>query len=79
MNQYDQQHQVAAAYPAPPTSYPDTYNGGQYVMAPPPIGYPTKDGNQNGQAPVETTSRGDGFFRGCLAGMCCCCCLDFCF
>ncbi|KAI3456705.1 hypothetical protein Pfo_013368 [Paulownia fortunei] len=82
MNQYDQQHQVPVAYPPPPTSYPppatDSYNG-PYVMAPPPIGYPTKDGNHQGHTPVETTSRGDGFWKGCLAGLCCCCCLDICF
>ncbi|KAK6149504.1 hypothetical protein DH2020_017029 [Rehmannia glutinosa] len=81
MNQYDQ-HQVSVGYPAPPTSYPppatDSYNG-PYVMAPPPIGYPTKEGNHQGDVPVNTTTRGDGFLRGCLAGLCCCCCLDICF
>ncbi|XP_011095692.1 cysteine-rich and transmembrane domain-containing protein A-like isoform X2 [Sesamum indicum] len=80
MSQYNQQHQ-APAHPPPPTSYPppaDSYNG-PYVMAPPPMGYPTKDDRNQGQVPMETTSRGDGFLKGCLAGLCCCWCLDICF
>ncbi|PIN05501.1 hypothetical protein CDL12_21960 [Handroanthus impetiginosus] len=77
MNQYDQQYQ------APPTSYPppaaDGYKG-QYVTAPPPMGYPTKeDGNNQRPGSAETKSRGDGFLKGCLAGLCCCWCLDICF
>ncbi|KAL3851050.1 hypothetical protein ACJIZ3_012932 [Penstemon smallii] len=67
MNQYNQQNLDPAAYPPPPASYPpaaaDGYNR-QYVMAPPPIGYPTKDGNNKGNAPLETTTRGDGFLKG---------------
>lgn len=53
------------AYPPPPTSYAaaDTHKG-PYVMAPPPMGYPTKDGNQQGHAPVETRTKGDGFLKG---------------
>jgi hypothetical protein len=51
----------AAAYP--PSSQ------GPYVVAPPPAGYPTKDGSgyshdQNPPPPVETKSRGDGFWKG---------------
>ncbi|KAK4398723.1 hypothetical protein Sango_1347800 [Sesamum angolense] len=59
MSQYNQQHQAPVAYPPPPTSYPppaDSYNG-PYVMAPPPMGYPTKDYKNQGQVPTETTSR----------------------
>ncbi|KAF5176711.1 cysteine-rich/transmembrane domain A-like protein [Thalictrum thalictroides] len=78
MNHNDQ-HQASVAYP-PPQSYPPTMEGygqGPYVM-PPPIGYPMKDG-QHKQAGVETTSRGDGFWKGCCAAVCCCCVLDACF
>jgi hypothetical protein len=51
----------AAAYP--PSSQ------GPYVVAPPPAGYPTKDGSgysnaQNPPPPVETKSRGDGMLKG---------------
>ncbi|XP_022871894.1 cysteine-rich and transmembrane domain-containing protein WIH1-like isoform X2 [Olea europaea var. sylvestris] len=77
MNKYDQ-HEASA----PPPSYPPGTQGnldGPYVMAPPPVGYPTKDGDNKGNAPVETTTRGDGFLKGCLAGLCCCWCLDICF
>ncbi|KAC0375643.1 hypothetical protein FH972_027098 [Carpinus fangiana] len=42
---------------------------GPYVVAPPPVGYPTKDASaysqtQNPHPPVETKSRGDGFLKG---------------
>ncbi|PRQ48772.1 putative cysteine-rich transmembrane CYSTM domain-containing protein [Rosa chinensis] len=60
----------AAAYPKPPYS------------APPPAGYPTRSdaGGQNGApVPVETKSKGDGFWKGCCAALCCCCMLDACF
>ncbi|KAJ0028461.1 hypothetical protein Pint_36609 [Pistacia integerrima] len=57
----------------PPTST------GRFV-APPPPGYPTMDNSANqNQAPVETKSRGDGFWKGCCAALCCCCVLDACF
>ncbi|PIN10998.1 hypothetical protein CDL12_16404 [Handroanthus impetiginosus] len=55
------------AYPPPSIAYPppgaDNYNG-PYVMAPPPTGYHTRDGNSQGRVPVETTSRGHGFWKG---------------
>ncbi|XP_071719729.1 protein CYSTEINE-RICH TRANSMEMBRANE MODULE 9-like [Rutidosis leptorrhynchoides] len=43
----------------------------------PPLkeGYESNDNNP----PHGTQSRGDGFWRGCCAGMCCCCLLDICF
>nr|CAB3480331.1 unnamed protein product [Digitaria exilis] len=54
------------AYGAPPAP--------AYV-APPPAYPPTQDaGGQH-----ETTSRGDGFWKGCCAAICCCCLLDMCF
>ncbi|KAI3466337.1 hypothetical protein Pfo_023000 [Paulownia fortunei] len=82
MNQYDQHHQVPVAHPPPSTSYHppavDGYNG-SYVIAPPPMGYPTKDGNSQGHVPVETTTRGKDFWKGCVPGLCCCWGLDICF
>ncbi|KAL1559860.1 protein CYSTEINE-RICH TRANSMEMBRANE MODULE 3-like [Salvia divinorum] len=75
MSRHDQ-HQLPAAYPAPPTSYPPTP---AYVMAPPPMGYPTRDDHHQDHAAIQTTSRGGGFLKGCMAGLCCCWCLDCCF
>ncbi|KAL6225203.1 hypothetical protein ACLB2K_004054 [Fragaria x ananassa] len=57
---------------------PGPYN----VQAPPPAGYPTRSdaGDQNAaRVPVETKSKGDGFWKGCCAALCCCCMLDACF
>ncbi|KAL8506874.1 hypothetical protein ACS0TY_017680 [Phlomoides rotata] len=51
---------------------------GGYMVAPPPAAYPTKDGHDQ-VSPPNTQSRGDGFWRGCCAGLCCCCLLDACF
>ncbi|XP_057458718.1 protein CYSTEINE-RICH TRANSMEMBRANE MODULE 9-like [Lotus japonicus] len=70
----NQQQTPVTAYPAvgqsnPPSSYLNTI--------PPPVGYPTNDGPQQ-SVPVKTTSRGDGFWKGCCAGLCCCCALDCC-
>ncbi|XP_050234152.1 protein CYSTEINE-RICH TRANSMEMBRANE MODULE 6-like [Mercurialis annua] len=54
-------------------------------VAPPPVGYPMKNGPETGynphnqpSAPLETTQRG-GCCKGLCAGMCCCCLLDACF
>ncbi|KAH9673722.1 CYSTM domain-containing protein [Citrus sinensis] len=76
MSSYNQ-NQSSVAYPPPPPST----TAGLYVAAPPPAGYPTKDGDHGyaQNAPVETKSRGDGFWKGCCAGLCCCCALDACF
>ncbi|KAF8040818.1 hypothetical protein BT93_B2903 [Corymbia citriodora subsp. variegata] len=73
MSQYNNQNQIPVAYP-PPASAP-TY------VAPPPAGYPTRDGQQPSQnsVPIETKTRGDGFWKGCCAALCCCCVLDACF
>lgn len=52
--------EIIAAYP--PLSTAPT---GQYVAAPPPVGYPTRDFSQDPQAaPIETKSKGDGFWKG---------------
>ncbi|KAL7616602.1 protein CYSTEINE-RICH TRANSMEMBRANE MODULE 9 [Lactuca sativa] len=60
--------------------------GKGYVAAPPlpppPVVGPTlKDGYESGghNPPHGTQPRGDGFWRGCCAGLCCCCLLDACF
>ncbi|XP_045804517.1 cysteine-rich and transmembrane domain-containing protein B-like [Trifolium pratense] len=68
-----------------PVSYPPTgeaYSSAQYVSAPPPMGYPSKDGSEGypqQRIQDQTTSRGDGFWKGCCAALCCCCALDICF
>ncbi|XP_051134843.1 protein CYSTEINE-RICH TRANSMEMBRANE MODULE 6-like [Andrographis paniculata] len=75
MNQQDRyNNQVPASYP-PPAG--DGYNS-TYVMAPPPMGYPTKDADEQEQVGGRTVSRGDGFWKGCVAALCCCWCLDIC-
>ncbi|KAJ0028453.1 cysteine-rich and transmembrane domain-containing protein WIH1-like [Pistacia vera] len=62
----------------PSVTCPPTSTGP--FVAPPPPGYPTMDNSANqNQAPVETKSRGDGFWKGCCAALCCCCVLDACF
>ncbi|KAL2581941.1 hypothetical protein AAZV13_15G212300 [Glycine max] len=63
-----------------PVSYPPAL----YVSAPPPMGYPSKGdptavGYPQQRVPEETTSRGDGFWKGCCAALCCCWVLDCCF
>ncbi|KAK1440129.1 hypothetical protein QVD17_05954 [Tagetes erecta] len=65
-----------------PVAYPPAPQEASYVAAPPPVGYPTMDGTaklENQARPVETKSRGDGFWKGCCAALCCCCVLDACF
>ncbi|KAJ9134939.1 hypothetical protein P3X46_032175 [Hevea brasiliensis] len=60
------------------TAYPPAADA---YAAPPPAGYPTKDGETQTQQPVplQAKSRGDGFWKGCCAALCCCCVLDACF
>nr|XP_034899112.1 cysteine-rich and transmembrane domain-containing protein WIH1-like [Populus alba] len=72
----NQATELAVAYPPPPAS-----TGPSAYSAPPPAGYPTMDGQtyQQDPIPVETKSRGDGFWKGCCAALCCCCALDICF
>ncbi|URE36862.1 hypothetical protein MUK42_04337 [Musa troglodytarum] len=64
--------------PPPPQAYPPE-QAPAYV-APPPAGYPTRDGGvSSAPVPIETKSRGDGFWKGCCAALCCCWVLDVCF
>ncbi|KGN54976.1 cysteine-rich and transmembrane domain-containing protein WIH1-like [Cucumis sativus] len=61
-------------YPPPSSTVPTSYS------APPPAGYPTREGGDfSTPVPAETKSRGDGFWKGCCAALCCCCVLDACF
>ncbi|KAJ0975775.1 hypothetical protein J5N97_017740 [Dioscorea zingiberensis] len=79
MNQYDQHQTHPQVYP-PTTAYPPP--GEAFVVPPPPMGYPVKDGVDapyQQSVPVETKTRGDGFWKGCCAALCCCCVLDMCF
>ncbi|XP_071725750.1 protein CYSTEINE-RICH TRANSMEMBRANE MODULE 9-like [Rutidosis leptorrhynchoides] len=65
-----------------PVAYPPSQQGvTSYVMAPPPVGYPSMDASikSENQAPIQTQTRGDGFWKGCCAALCCCCVLDACF
>ncbi|KAJ7960188.1 Cysteine-rich/transmembrane domain A-like protein [Quillaja saponaria] len=66
--------QSAASYPDLPSSTGPT----PYSAAAPP-GYPTMDASStNPQNHVETKSKGDGFWKGCCAALCCCWVLDAC-
>ncbi|KAM3694367.1 hypothetical protein ACJW31_07G052500 [Castanea mollissima] len=62
------------SYPPPQTAYPPVgypamnYGPGGYPQQPPPQAY---------NAP--TKHKGDGFWKGCFAALCCCCALDMCF
>ncbi|KAL0008602.1 hypothetical protein SO802_010104 [Lithocarpus litseifolius] len=50
----------------PAVAYPPPSTAPAYYVAPPPAGYPTKDGSGYSQnpPPVETKSRGEGFWKG---------------
>ncbi|KAL2331102.1 hypothetical protein Fmac_018683 [Flemingia macrophylla] len=66
-----QQQNPVNAYPA--------VDGSNLAAPPPPVGYPTKDDVPSQQhVPIKTTTKGDGFWKGCCAGLCCCCALDCC-
>ncbi|CAF2287770.1 unnamed protein product [Brassica napus] len=56
MSQFSQS-QSAGAYQTPPASTSP-------YAAPPPAGYPTNDTSHATMAPVETKSKGDGFWKG---------------
>jgi len=79
MNTFNNHQQAPISYPPPGESYSTS----PYVTAPPPMGYPTKDGPAEGypnqRIPDQTTTRGDGFWKGCCAALCCCCAIDICF
>ncbi|XP_030543953.1 protein CYSTEINE-RICH TRANSMEMBRANE MODULE 3 isoform X11 [Rhodamnia argentea] len=73
MSQYDNQNQIPVAYPPPASAT-------MYVAPPPPVGYPTRDGQQapRNAVPIETKTKGDGFWKGCCAALCCACVLEAC-
>ncbi|XP_078175877.1 protein CYSTEINE-RICH TRANSMEMBRANE MODULE 6-like isoform X2 [Carex rostrata] len=76
MSKYNQQQAPPVfAPPSQITNPPLT----QTYAAPPPAGYPTNDTVYAQQVPTKTTSRGDGFWKGCCAALCCCCMVDMCF
>ncbi|CAL5199130.1 unnamed protein product [Lathyrus oleraceus] len=75
MSNFHNQQQTPVSYPPPGEAYPTS----QYDTAPPPMGYPSKDGSEEQRIPDQTTSRGDGFWKGCCAAICCCCAIDICF
>ncbi|CAN0910276.1 Protein CYSTEINE-RICH TRANSMEMBRANE MODULE 6 [Linum grandiflorum] len=80
MTQIDHQSAAAPASSGASYSYELPKSSGSYVVAaPPPIGYPTRDAAGDATVPVETKSKGDGFWKGCCAALCCCCVLDACF
>ncbi|XP_021637336.2 protein CYSTEINE-RICH TRANSMEMBRANE MODULE 6-like [Hevea brasiliensis] len=79
MNHHNQQQEAPVVYHPP--SEVQGHHQGPFV-APPPLGYPMKNGpghpQQSPPAPSKTQHRG-GFCRGCCGGLCCCCLLDACF
>nr|GMC47332.1 cysteine-rich and transmembrane domain-containing protein WIH2-like [Ipomoea batatas] len=54
--------------------------GPEMVAPPPPAGYPTPAGDAQVRRGKRhnTKSRGDGFWKGCCAALCCCWVLDVC-
>ncbi|KAK9924249.1 hypothetical protein M0R45_032629 [Rubus argutus] len=57
-------------------SAPASQQQAPHVPAPPPAGYPTMR-DDSSEFPrsggrVETKSKGDGFWKGCCAALCCC-------
>ncbi|CAK8534763.1 unnamed protein product [Lathyrus sativus] len=70
-------HNVNQQQQSPVIAYPAMDQSNPQVAPPPPMGYPTKDDPQQ-TVPVKTTTRGDGFWEGCCAGLCCCCAIDCC-
>ncbi|KAL9433364.1 hypothetical protein AB3S75_028235 [Citrus x aurantiifolia] len=49
------------------------------TTAPHPYADQSNDGEIAPPPPGETKSKGDGFWKGFCAGLCCYCCLDACF
>ncbi|KAF1881175.1 hypothetical protein Lal_00023210 [Lupinus albus] len=79
MNHFNNQQETPVSYLPSGQGYPTTTS---YVSAPPPMGYPSKDspiGYPQQSVPHQTTSKGDGFLKGCCAALCCCWVLDCCF
>ncbi|MED6205367.1 hypothetical protein PIB30_016953 [Stylosanthes scabra] len=82
MSHFNNQQEAPVSYPPTMSAYPP--QSASYVSAPPPMGYPSKDGPAavgypQQSVPEHTTSKGDGFWKGCCAAICCCCALDICF
>ncbi|KAK7334982.1 hypothetical protein VNO80_26751 [Phaseolus coccineus] len=80
MNHFNNQQEAPVSYQA----QVQAYSSAPYVSAPPPMGYPSKDeqttvGYPQQRVPEETRSKGDGFWKGCCAALCCCWVLDCCF
>ncbi|KAL1299972.1 protein CYSTEINE-RICH TRANSMEMBRANE MODULE 1 isoform X2 [Arachis duranensis] len=83
MSHFNNQHEAPVSYPPTMSAYPPP-PAASYVSAPPPMGYPSKDGPPAAgypqqSVPQHTTTKGDGFWKGCCAALCCCCALDICF
>ncbi|XP_019193697.1 PREDICTED: cysteine-rich and transmembrane domain-containing protein B-like isoform X2 [Ipomoea nil] len=81
MSQNPHQAPGTAAFPYSQQPQPQPQGG---FSAPPPLpppGYPVRDGQGRSEpsVPAQTQSRGDGFWKGCCAGLCCCCALEACF
>ncbi|KAI4333337.1 hypothetical protein L6164_018165 [Bauhinia variegata] len=73
MAQHNQNHApVTEPYASPVMAYPPP--------PPPPVGYPTMDvsGNHQNSSRIETKRRGEGFWKGCVAALCCCWVVEFC-
>ncbi|XP_061361239.1 protein CYSTEINE-RICH TRANSMEMBRANE MODULE 9-like [Gastrolobium bilobum] len=79
MSHFNNHQEAPVSYPPTGQVYPPPTS---YVSAPPPMGYPSKDGPvgyPQQSVTEQTTSRGDGFWKGCCAALCCCWVLDCCF
>ncbi|XP_028794343.1 cysteine-rich and transmembrane domain-containing protein WIH2 isoform X3 [Neltuma alba] len=76
-----QPNQGSEAYPpsTPVMAYPPPGQAYQHHQTPPP-GYPTTvQGVQvSSHITPETNSKGEGFWKGCVAAICCCWVLEFC-
>ncbi|XP_019248926.1 PREDICTED: cysteine-rich and transmembrane domain-containing protein A-like [Nicotiana attenuata] len=74
-------NQSQGTYPPQGTACPYPKQAqGAYVAPPPPAGYQTREyGHGDSSVPAKTQTRGDGFWKGCFAALCCCLVLDACF
>ncbi|KAJ7982008.1 Cysteine-rich/transmembrane domain A-like protein [Quillaja saponaria] len=74
-NYINNEHQAPPVTAYPPPYPPPGQQTHVYVAPPPPVGYPTKDDDHvaNFQsAHIDTKNRGEGFWKGCVAALCCC-------
>ncbi|CAL1409434.1 unnamed protein product [Linum trigynum] len=69
-------------YPPPPPPQPaPCYGHDPHAAAPPPAGYPVmveQHGHQHQPVAAGTQSKGDGFWKGCAAALCCCFAFEVC-